>query len=113
MEQVAIQLLIWMSATLAVKGQALAPDPDATMRIKAAESCLDAVAHAPVAPTEGDVLAPPVGGIPTGNVHDDHAWMIRRAVEGDISGADVRVFYNADTNTAIIVHSAPRWVPAQ
>lgn len=113
MEQVAINLLIWMSATLAAKGQALQPDPDAAMRIKAAEACLDAVAYAPVAPVEGDVLAPPVGGLPSGDSHADHAWMIRRAVEGDISGATVRVFYDAANNTAVIVHSAPRWVPAQ
>lgn len=111
MEQVAIQLLLWASGVLSVKAQAFDGDADATMRVKAAQACIEAVARAPLAPAEGDVIAPPPGGLPDDH-HAQHNWLMRRAAEGSVSGGVAKVlFYDHHANTAIILHSAPRWQP--
>lgn len=106
MEQSAA-LIIWLASWLAVQAQDM-PQPD-RLRVKAAEACMYAVAHAP-APAEGDAIAPPWGGLPSGDAAADANWLIRRAAEGHVAGHGVvRVLhYDAALNRVIIWHEVPR-----
>ena len=107
MEHAVVGLLMWLHGALSVHAQALeAPE---RRRVKAVQACIAAVAEAD-APADGDAIAPPWGGMPSGDPVADADWLIRRAAEGSVAGRGVVkvLHYDAERNRVLIVHEVPR-----